>query len=154
MKQIVLLCFLFFLIGTFSLLVACQSEDIGPFIQHGDHRHPYEVKDYYGFSYYQVDKLSCSRDEHFVRHFSDGVRTCCPNTHIFNGYCCTEIQGGKCCNEAGNCCPTQRPLLDSFGKCHSCAENISIDVRGQELNCFICGETRRLTDDGQCILNR
>ncbi|MBQ6854157.1 MAG: hypothetical protein IJO11_01790 [Alphaproteobacteria bacterium] len=46
---------------------------------------------------------------------------CCRKSNIVGSYCCASVtEDGQCCDWGGNCCPADKPLRGTDGKCYSC----------------------------------
>ncbi len=66
---------------------------------------------------------SCSSGESCVKNFDDGQYVCCPGESVKGRFCCETVnEAGDCCDADGNCCPPEKPLIDSQGRCHDCDE--------------------------------
>lgn len=76
---------------------------------------------------------SCAKNYDDARYFM-----CCLNDFVIDGFCCTGVMSGKCCNMSGNCCPPETPLQDKDGNCYSCDLNKGVNVTGVEENCYVC----------------
>ena len=80
-------------------------------------------------------------------------------------WCERMDEQGNCCDAQGKCCPRNKPLINSSGKCVSCIGEQSVNVSGYEYTCGRC-ENRDLVgnmcklrcpegsyrkDNGECI---
>ncbi|MBR4932122.1 MAG: hypothetical protein IKZ02_03755, partial [Alphaproteobacteria bacterium] len=64
----------------------------------------------------------CFSDEECVKDYGDlSKMICCNKNLIRNGYCCASItEDGQCCDETGQCCPDDKPIMMNNGTCQSC----------------------------------
>lgn len=53
-------------------------------------------------------------------------------------WCESMDEEGNCCDTGGRCCPREKPLIDSSGKCVSCIGGQTINVKGYEYTCDRC----------------
>ena len=68
-------------------------------------------------------RTSCSSGESCVKNFDDGQYVCCPGGSVKGQFCCETVnEAGDCCDDDGNCCPPEKPLIDGQGRCHDCDE--------------------------------
>ena len=65
-------------------------------------------------------------------------------------WCERMDEQGNCCDAQGKCCPRNKPLINSSGKCVSCIGEQSVNVSGYEYTCGRC-ENRDLVGN-MCAL--
>ena len=83
---------------------------------------------------YCLDSQTCKKDYDDSRWM-----VCCDEDYIVGDFCCASVTAdGQCCNREGRCCPTEKPLQDKDGNCHSCDEMNGVDVGEYAGNCATC----------------
>ena len=83
---------------------------------------------------YCLDSQTCKKDYDDSRWM-----VCCDEDYIVGDFCCASVTAdGQCCNREGRCCPTEKPLQDKDGNCHSCDEEARVNLEGVTSNCSVC----------------
>ncbi len=71
--------------------------------------------------------------------------------NINSDWCKSKNEQGECCDANGLCCPPDKPLIDSSGKCTSCYGAQTINVKDYEYTCDRCSN-RDLVNNTWCSL--
>ena len=100
-------------------------------------------------------ETNCLDNEKCVKDYSEPEwMICCRPSNIVGSYCCASVtEDGKCCDWDGNCCPPDKPLRDTDGKCYSCDDPKAITVSRTDICTSMCPK-RFINDERykKCIL--
>ncbi|MBE6454917.1 MAG: hypothetical protein E7014_00480 [Alphaproteobacteria bacterium] len=99
----------------------------------------------------------CFSDEECVKDYGDlSKMICCNKNLIRNGYCCASItEDGKCCDEKGQCCPDDKPIMMKDGSCQSCTTTTVLSVADMKTDCLSMCPSRIVYKgryENRCIL--
>jgi len=96
-------------------------------------------------------ETNCLDNEKCVKDYSEPEwMICCRKSNIVGSYCCASVtEDGKCCDWDGNCCPADKPLRGTDGKCYSCDDKAKVDVKNMKKNCNVC--PNRFVQGNVCV---
>ena len=96
-------------------------------------------------------ETDCTDADKCVQDYSEPEwMMCCRPSNIVGSYCCASVaENGECCDWDGNCCPPDKPLRGTDGKCYSCDDKAKVDVKNMKKNCNVC--PNRFVQGNVCV---
>lgn len=81
-----------------------------------------------------------------------GQNVCCAAANKAENICCSYIEDGQCCKARNQCCPLDRPIRLSDGRCVSCYDTAVFDVGSLDQCLKMCPNRVAFGQGNLCML--